>query len=132
KRLRAMRTRLVPRHSSYAQKLRRRKRAASEAGRADGALEIEKLVDAHSHGRASRSLRSEFDFGGAILHAVYVAAKLAPVVNGGHVIPAPQRMQILTIEQRLLIRARLVEGVQTPASIDHADLEQHAVIGVVP
>src|SRR5262249_25435703 len=39
-------------------------------------------------------------------------------------------MQMLAVQQRLLCGRRLVEGIEAAASVDHPDLEQHAIIAV--
>src|SRR5260221_1666887 len=76
----------------------------------------------------SRALRREVQRGGALLHSIDVVPKFLTVVHSSYVIPGAQRMQALPVEQSLLDRSGLGEGIQTPAVIDHPDFEQHPVI----
>src|SRR5580700_797739 len=111
-------------------KLRRRQRARGEASHVDRALEIEQLVHAHAYRSFAGALRRQMDLTGAVQDAVDVTAELGSIVDRGNVIPGPEGVQMSAIQERLLKRSGFVERVQAPFSVDHADLEQHAIIGI--
>ncbi len=103
---------------------------AREPGAPDGAFEVIAQIDADAGRGPSRSLRREVDFSGAFQDPVDVVAELVAVVDHGGTVPGVQRMQALTIQQRLRSRSGVDEAVETPAPVYDADFEEHAVRGV--
>src|SRR5258708_14294846 len=94
---------------------------ACEARHADRALEVVDQVHAHANGRATGSLRIEMDLRRPFLHAVDVVPELAAVVHRRHVIPRAQRVQALSIDQRLVGGAAVHEAVGIPSVVDNAE-----------
>src|SRR5258706_12031310 len=75
------------------QELRRRQRAAREAGHPDSPLKVEQPVDSHTHRCLARPLRRQMDLRRAVLYPVDVASELLAIVDGGHVKPGAERVQ---------------------------------------
>jgi hypothetical protein len=95
------------------------------------ALEVIDLVETDTDRRSARPLRRDTNLGRAFLHAVDVVPELAAVVDRRHVIPDAERMQTVAIEQCLTGVGTVDVAVQTPFSVDDADLEQHPVVAAV-
>ena len=83
------------------QKLRRWQRSAGETSDADGALKIEHLVEPHADRGAAGALGRQMDLGRAVLNAIDVASEFRSVINGRHVMPPAELVQVLAIEQGL-------------------------------
>jgi hypothetical protein len=95
----------------------------------DRAFEVVHQIHADAHRRSPGSLRCEVDLRLPVLHAVDIVAEDLAVVYRGHVIPGAERMQTLLVHQCRAAGRALVVAVQEPAVADHADLEEHPVLG---
>jgi hypothetical protein len=79
---------------------------------------------------SARTLRRQTNLRGSLLHAVHVVSELAAIVDGSHVIPRAERMQLRAIDQRFLASRAVDVAVQAPPAVDDADFKQHPIVGI--
>ena len=77
---------------------------------ADCALEIEHFVHPHADRRAAGALWRQVDLGRAVLNAIDVASEFRSVVNGSHVMPLAEIVQVPvgTVMSRLYHARRML------------------------
>jgi hypothetical protein len=111
------------------EELRRRQRATRETGDVNRALEVVDLIDPHADRGAARFLRREANLDGAFLPSVHIVPELMSVVYSRDVVPRPQPMEALAIDQRVLRITAVTVAVQAPLAVDDTDFEEHPVLG---
>src|SRR6516162_11675629 len=90
-------------------------RAARKTCLTYGTFKIVHAIHSNAYRSVAFTLRYKADGGLSLEHAIHIAAEFSAVVNHCDVIPRPNRVKKIAIEQRLTPSRRVHERIEAPA-----------------
>lgn len=115
----------------HLQEFRRLERAAGHARQQNRALEIIAPFDASADGTVTGPLRRQVQLGRSLQHAIHVVPQLVAVIHQRGVIPGAERVELLTVDQRLRVVSGQRKAVQEPILTGHPNLEEEPRLRVL-